>query len=236
VISFDIRLHANFCNPALRYTELSNYCDNGEVLTLVDGYGNVKGDFVIHKLKQNVLQEDTQGGVLFCECAITLKEFVDPNRSVSRSIAAQQNAFALDVKSLTIAAEGPPMSANADLMSTAAQINSNATLAVKSVKNADTFGSKAVAFLKDAKMAVGSAIVAAQDFQSKVENYGSEVVNNYFGVRDAAISMQSNGALLITAIESGNIGDALASSTLFASSNAQLNIALLPVQKSYILR
>lgn len=235
-ISFGIRFHSSFCDPTLRYNELISYLENGEVLPLIDGLGNVRGDFVIHKVKQNVLHESSKGVVEFCECTVTLKEYADPDKTASLAASAQSRAFALDVRSPALIITGPPLSIAADLVKSAAVVGQQTALVSENIKNAATFTSKTADYLKRTVSSAQAAIAAAQDLQSRVENYGSIAVSGYTNIIDSVTAIRSNADALITSAEAGDLPNTLTNGTLFGTSASGLGDAMLPLTKLAILR
>lgn len=97
-------LHAAFCNPEAEYDALDKARQDAEVLPLVYGNGFYEGDFVITEISRTPENTDAQGNYIALRVSMTLKEFVDPNKLITRQYRAKRNAFAV--------AEQRPLPAN----------------------------------------------------------------------------------------------------------------------------
>lgn len=100
-IEVSIRLHASFCVPSDELSALYDSRENGEIMPLVWGNSVYGGDYVIEKMKTNLIQTDGEGNVFEAECSLTLKEFIEPDPLGSKKTNAKKGAFALNNKSIT---------------------------------------------------------------------------------------------------------------------------------------
>jgi phage protein U len=235
-ITFNIRLHESFCEPSLRYGQFHSHRKNADILPFVDGYGNVIGNFVIEKIKRTVNQTDTHGRVILCECDVTLKEYVDPNRLLSISNNAKTNAFALNAKSLSINIEGPAPNANADIFKSMQALLTSTYGTRDSITKAAADPSNIASYLKSALVSVNSVREVAVNFKSKIEGYVSQGAGDYTGMVDGLTAIETNISLLKTSILAGNIPAAITNVDLLNAATGSLNTIALPIQKLLILR
>ena len=235
-ITIGVRLHESFCNPEDNFAQFEGYRVNGDILPFVNGYGTLLGNYVIEKLKQTVLNLDTSGRVTLCECELTLKEFVDPNRAVTVSSNAKANAFAVDNTSLTAISAGVPSNPNAVIFGSLSDLSDSLGGATASVKATGKDAANVASYFKNALAEVNKAYTTANDLQTKIEVYISEGVGAYTGMVDTLTAVKSNITSLKTAIVAGNVGAAISGVSVFGSSVYQLNSLALPVQKFLIMR
>lgn len=234
-IKLNIRLHESFCRPDLRYSELESYCNNGDILPFVDGYGSIIGNFVLEDLEQNIIQTDILGSVTHCTCELSLREYVDPNRSVSNSDNAKRNAFALGAKSLTLKVQGPPVSMPSDLFKSIGAVSAGATQATKSVEAANKNPATSQGHINRAIAAVNEVNSAAISLQTKIGDYGSQV-HNAASIIATVETLKNSNAALHASLAAGDIATALVNSSALTGSVSQLSIDAQPIQKLLILR
>lgn len=79
-INISIRFHASFCNPKLELNKLKEARDQGEILPLLWGNGDVEGEYVITDIDETKEDADQQGNVLSYSISLTLKEYVTANK------------------------------------------------------------------------------------------------------------------------------------------------------------
>jgi phage protein U len=235
-VTLGIRLHESFCNPQLRYSELKTYRLNGEILPFIDGYGNVIGNYVIQRMKRTVNNADAFGRVLLCECELTLKEYVDPNRALTRVNNARSNAIALGATSVSFKASGQTAFPAADVFSSVKGIAAGASTAGDNINKAATDTASAGSYLRHAQDGVSSVVQSAQDLQNKADKYVSQGVAITTDFTNANSAVKSTAQNLSAAIASGNVAAASANFTQLNLAVGQLNKAALPVQKQLIFR
>lgn len=93
-INLAIRIHAMFSNPELEINKLITYMERGDILPLIMGTGRIIGDFVINTLNISNKQLTPDGGILWAELTLDLKEYASPDREASAQNAAVNNGFA----------------------------------------------------------------------------------------------------------------------------------------------
>lgn len=79
-ISLSMMFHNAFCNPKSEIESLKTARDNGEVLPLLWGNGEVEGDFVITDLEIVREEAGPEGSIVAAGVSLQLKEYVITNR------------------------------------------------------------------------------------------------------------------------------------------------------------
>lgn len=94
-VNMSLKIHRSFAIPENRISELQAARDNGEIMPLITGAGDVRGDFVITDVSVNYMRCADDGSIIEATIGVILKEYSTPDRSVRARTNAQRNAFAL---------------------------------------------------------------------------------------------------------------------------------------------
>lgn len=97
-LSISIYFHHSFCNPKEELAALKAARDNGEVLPLLWGNGEVEGDFVLVDMDATTEEAATEGTVLSYTVELTLKEYVSSNKLQQEQADNRANAKAVGDK------------------------------------------------------------------------------------------------------------------------------------------
>lgn len=98
-INLSIRFHALFCNPKDQLDSLKAFRNDGEILPLLWGNGNVEGDFVITEINETIENCDPTGTVISYLVNFILKEYVTPDRLQQEQASNIKKATAVgDIK------------------------------------------------------------------------------------------------------------------------------------------
>lgn len=97
-LSISIYLHAGFCDPKAELKALKDARNDGEILPLLWGNGDIEGDFII--VDTDVSKEDAMpdGTVISYRVQLNLKEYAYTNRLQQEQTANRQNAKAVGDK------------------------------------------------------------------------------------------------------------------------------------------
>lgn len=236
IITLQINLHHSFCDVGVSYAKMEDARINKDIMPYVDGYGNLMGDYVIHKIKQTVLHTDTKGYATHCECEVTLMEYVDPNRKLSKKLQAKRDAFALSTvapPSFKIQTVAP--STSIDIFKSVKDVSNTANQATNAVKVATENPAKAQVYLQKALNGVGKVAESADQLVSKLQSAQAELQITQAFINQAG-SVKNAATNLANSIGTGNIGNISGSASVLTSSVGALNTLSLPVQKNLILR
>lgn len=97
-ISLVMKFHAAFCDPEVEYDALNDHRVAGDILSLILGNGFYEGDFVITQLKKTLSQTDDDGSYIEINVEVSLLEYSDDNKIITRQQRAKLDAFAVDVE------------------------------------------------------------------------------------------------------------------------------------------
>lgn len=109
-ISFTIRLHASYCKPVEVLNALNESKTAGEILPLVMGNGEYKGDYVIASAGYTVDTTFPDGAIWEATVNLSLKEFIGISKLEVQQQAARRKAFAVGDKRPVVAQ--PPQKDN----------------------------------------------------------------------------------------------------------------------------
>jgi phage protein U len=79
-ISLSLYFHFSFCVPKQELNTLKDARDNGEILPLLWGNGDLEGDFVIANIEATREETGPDGTLLGCSVQLSLKEYVVKDR------------------------------------------------------------------------------------------------------------------------------------------------------------
>jgi len=236
VITLQLRLHHTFCDPPLIYARLEDARINGTVLPYVDGYGNLKGDYVIEKMKKNTLHEDYKGYEIFMECEVVLKEYVNPNRKLQKAMNAKRNAFALEaVTPPALQIKTPPPSAEVDIMVSMKQISNGGATAAENVKKAQSNAAAAKTYWDAASKGAETVRQGADNMAAKLRAYQTQL-DVTEGVIQQAERVKDYALNLASALPGGDNATIATKAEALSGSITGLTSLTLPVQKLIILR
>ena len=124
-LNLTIQFHAEFCNPKEQLDKLEVYRNNGEVLPLLLGNGQLIGDYVIKSFpytKDHVLKDGT---IVKCTVQLQLKEYISKDKLATLKNAARLKATAVgtDIRPITrVPVQNPPVNMQLAQNATAAKI------------------------------------------------------------------------------------------------------------------
>ena len=102
-ISISIRLHVSFCKPDEELNVLKTFRDEGEVLVLQYGNGQIVGSFVILSIEDTVEEADAEGNIFSYLVNFNLKEYVTNNKLHQIQAVYRDDAKAVgDIKPVSL--------------------------------------------------------------------------------------------------------------------------------------
>lgn len=125
-LQLSIRLHASFCNPLEELTALKTAKNNGEILPLLWGNGNLEGDFVITELGEQIEDADKQGNVFCYVVDLSLKEYVTPDKLQAIQSNDRSNAKAVGDKKPVVKKKINPATCPQTISGTVSKISNHA--------------------------------------------------------------------------------------------------------------
>lgn len=159
-VNLTINLHTAFCTPEEELDKLDTARQNGEVLSLVIGTGEVYGNFVITNIGETVNKTDGNGAFVGLQLEVNLLEAV-VNKAKAAAAAQRLKAFAI----APITARGAAPSALSTMPQ--AQI-------MKSIVNGKIEITKAQAMVKKLKQGYQNFDKAAKQIKRNIDKANSE--------------------------------------------------------------
>lgn len=198
-IDWTIRLHYEFSDPQKDLATLKAAKLNREALTLINGEGDILGDFVIQKIVTQFTKVDSAGSLLIADLAITLKEFVSADPVNSEALAARKAAFAsIEVKPVEVNPVPKFQSPESLIMRNVISANSAGGLAANNVKKAAQLSNLAKGLMAQAARGLATAKTSTQEAKNKVDEVSTKISNavalkaSMDGVISTINSMQSD--------------------------------------------
>lgn len=235
-VTVSIALHAAFTDPAADIAALDEYREGGDVLTLINGEGEVVGDFVITAIEETVTQTSPTGRTLSAEVSLTLKEHFDPNKPATLAQAAQSAAFAVGAdKVVPVRLVRPPIT--------------SASVVSQNVTGGISASAAGIAYVRQAPLNTpqqASLLVRANAVLEKAkEAYtaAKETANEYANIAATApqliaelTAVLANVNSLANLVQSGDLTNALTAADTLEASFAGLNNAVRPLNAILITR
>lgn len=235
-VTVSIALHAAFTDPAADITALDDYREGGDVLTLINGEGEVVGDFVITAIEETVTQTSPTGRTLSAEVSLTLKEHFDPNKPATLAQAAQSAAFAVGAdKVVPVRLVRPPIT--------------SASVVSQNVTGGISASAAGIAYVRQAPLNTpqqASLLVRANAVLEKAkEAYtaAKDTANEYANIAATApqliaelTAVLTNVNSLASLVQSGDLTNALTAADTLEASFAGLGNAVRPLNAILITR
>lgn len=235
-VTVSIALHAAFTDPAADIAALDEYREGGDVLTLINGEGEVVGDFVITEIEETVTQTSPTGRTLSAEVSLTLKEHFDPNKPATLAQAAQSAAFAVGAdKVVPVRLVRPPIT--------------SASVVSQNVTGGISASAAGIAYVRQAPLNTpqqASLLVRANAVLEKAkEAYtaAKETANEYANIAATApqliaelTAVLANVNSLANLVQSGDLTNALTAADTLEASFAGLGNAVRPLNAILITR
>lgn len=237
-VQIEMRLHVGFGagNPIDIIEKMRTWQDEGQVLPLIDGQGEVLGNYVLQKVGDSTEISRIDGKMISANVSIDLLEFYDPNPDVTAKRAAIQKGFAtnpLKVIPVRVTRVATTPAAMASLEGKSSIANASGSAAdIQSVVDQP---SKKDSFFQSAKVKAQAARADIQKVLDRINEVES-IAAKAPDLLVAAESMRDNADLMITRIEEGDLTNALTQSSALLDSSAGLGNAMLPLDLSLILR
>lgn len=235
-VTVSIALHAAFTDPAADIAALDEYREGGDVLTLINGEGEVVGDFVITAIEETVTQTSPTGRTLSAEVSLTLKEHFDPNKPATLAQAAQSAAFAVGAdKVVPVRLVRPPIT--------------SASVVSQNVTGGISASAAGIAYVRQAPLNApqqASLLVRANAVLEKAkEAYtaAKDTANEYANIAATApqliaelTAVLANVNSLANLVQSGDLTNALTAADTLEASFAGLGNAVHPLNAILITR
>jgi phage protein U len=235
-VSVSVSLHAAFTDPAADIAALDAYREAGEVLPLITGEGEVVGDFVIISIEETVTQTTPTGRTISAQVTMSLKEYNDPNKSVTLAQAAQSAAFAVGAdKVVPVRLVRPPVT---EMSVTSQQVeagNAASRDSIATLRKAPLNTPQQASLLVRAKKVLEAAEAAYKSAKDAVSASAN------LAAKAPQLSAQLDGVLAVVTtlaaqIASGNVANALTAADALEAALPGLADAVRPLNAILMTR
>lgn len=237
-IQLSIRLHRGFFGrtPQEDFDQLVDYMRSGQAIAFSDGAGTLLGNFVVAALEKTPEFSDTLGVPISFIVGMTLKEYVDPNPSLTQLQQAVDSGFATSANKI-IPVEITRLATTADSLTSLQvyQVASGGGLAVQSIEQAAEAASQ-----KESLFAKAAALVSkAKDTLDEIIERVNTVASIAAKAPNLLATMQTireNADTFAQRIADGDLTNALTEAQTFSESLDLIPDAVRPLDVSIILR
>ncbi len=185
-LEISMRLQASFCKPRIEADALATSRDTGEVLTLLWGNGKVEGSFIITTITETIEDADKNGEVFSLILAVSLREYVVPDKLQQEQQTAVKKSFATGNKKPVGTAKTNPQTCPQKVSSLVSQIESRAGAVDAAVKSF-SLSEKTISTIKSNLNGILSPI---SSIKSMTDTYGTCIYNN-LSIRNAVLELDS---------------------------------------------
>lgn len=234
IISLTIKFHVSFCNPKQQLAALRTAKNDGEILPLLWGNGEVEGSFVITDLNEVIEDADSQGNVFSYQINVSLTEYVTDNKLLQEKANNRKNAKAVGDKKPTAQRKKNPSTCSQYISSMVNGIENNAAqINAIFIEKGGTATPKNKSEIKLHLSAAGTLI---GNILTKCAQPGS-CTNGYPDIQVKATDCKTRDEMFMAIVKGDNSLDATASqNTLFQSSVKALKVAARPLINQGITR
>jgi len=209
-IELDMYLHHSFTNVRQALNKFDAALDAGESLTLINGLGDVEGDFVITDLRTIYEGTDDVGRLMSASITVSLKEFVPADPAQADRAKAKKAGFANLTSNPVISTpvnkfQTPQISLMQDIVET----QTNARSASASIKKAASLPALAKTYTSQALKALTKAKTAATKARNGVDAAASKI-SNAAALKSNLESVISSVTSISTTISGGTVSDGVA--------------------------
>jgi phage protein U len=108
-LSFEIKLHAEYCNPTEQINLIKEAKGAGTVLPMLMGDGRYINDYVIFSSTYTVDEAFADGTIKQATLSLTIKEYIASNKLEQQQQQARKDGFAVGVKTPAITRPPQPL-------------------------------------------------------------------------------------------------------------------------------
>lgn len=234
-INFDIKFHAEFCNPAKQLAALKLAKDNGNVLPLLMGNGIYVGDYVITTMPYTVDDAFPDGTILQATVSVTIKEYIAYNKLEQKEQEARKNAIAVGDKKPIITRPAQPVTLDTAIASKTTEVKQQAGKVDNSVNEIENNPSNIQAIGKHLTDACSKAENSISDINNQLDS-ASELENKYTGLREVSESAATAFVAIKDLYPYDNLSDLKSSNQYLQNIMRTFNRATTPLFTDIIIR
>lgn len=175
-VTLSFKLRVEFCNIEQEINDLEQWKSDGEILPLLMGNGNYKGDYLIRNVDKNILYTFPDGTYIDVDITVNLIEHVTDDAEAQQEATDRRNALAVGDKDQVVRRPvqppTPQSSAFDDLLEAQNRAWETANVTQQAMQSAqpDTYIDKIKSSVVRAQKAMDNARSKIQDLQSTINN------------------------------------------------------------------
>lgn len=169
-LSLSLSIKSAFADPEKEYAALKEYQKTATILPLINGRGELLGDFVIKSMELSVMKTTDQGQWVEIAIAMELIEDFNPDRQKQAELDAKENGFANLDKMAPKTATIPVASPAGLVMQDVTKTGSDAKAADSFLDKARKFGDQANSWMDQASLKLLEVRTSLSGIQDKINN------------------------------------------------------------------
>lgn len=228
-LSFELRLHRGFSSLTADLATLNRYQSDGEVLPLIDGAGELLGNFVLRRMEETPEIQDSQGRAISVLLKVELAEFVGEIAQPAQGFASSADRV-VPIRLVRLAT-----TVTASTVQSIAAAELSAAAAAADIERAAISPSERVSLFARAASRVKQTQAQALETISKIQQFNS-VAQSAPNLLAAVQTVKDNADVFAAAILSGDLTNALSTGRSLNSSLSVTQAARFPLTLKLILR
>lgn len=227
-LALSMSINSQFANPEKQYAALKDYQRGGSVLTLINGQGEMLGEYVIKTMDLTVNRTNPAGQWVEITIDVSLIEDYTTDKQTTAEIEAKNAGFA-NIEKMPVKNALVQTGTDASLVITkVTQVNADAASAGNFIDRAKQFGDKANGYMDQAAGKIQDATNTLSDIQERIQN-SLTLGNSADNLLNQIGSIQSAASDLIGSLSLHDLQTSLQLSSIFKTQIGQMMINAAPV-------
>jgi len=224
-----LRLHQGFSQLDTDLAQLNQYQEDGEVLPLIDGTGELLGNFVIRRMEESPEIHGPTGRAISVILKVELTEYVGEIVEPAQGFASSPDRV-IPLRLVRV-----PTTVTAAIVSETTSAELSAAAAFEDVQRSAPTASERPALFARASSRVEQSRVKITDAIDKVQNFNS-IAQQAPNMLSALQTVLANIEVFATAVASGDLTNALSTGENLNESLSVTQAARAPLIRKIILR
>jgi len=149
-LSIGLSIKSAFANPEEQYRSLKEYQQQAAILPLINGQGELLGDFVIKTIELDIVKTDPKGRWVEIELSVVLIENFDADKKKKAELDAKNSGFA-NIEKMPVLTSTIPLGTDAaTVMEKVTQVGADANTATSLLDKAKLFAGQANSYMDQA--------------------------------------------------------------------------------------
>lgn len=234
-LTLDIKLHAEFCNPAEQILAFKTAKEAGEVLPLLMGNGRYVADYVIVGMPYTTDEAFADGTIIQASVSLTIREYIAYNKLEQKEQEARKAAFAVGDKRQLALRPAQPAPLKTSMAANVTEGQQQATKIADQITEVENNPSGLQVAAKRIREASDKGIKAVSDLNQKLDD-AQELKTQYTGLYSVATSVKTAFTAIKDLYPYDNISDLKSSNTYLQGVMRTFNQTSSPLLTDIIIR